>query len=236
MNAGEEYAAQRLCEFLRGRRSDCTYVPGDDPPDYVFEVNGARWAVEVTELHDYVDAGRPQSSLGLVAGLKKILDDIDRETAASRKSEYTIVLKGPISPQEVPEIKRQAINHIRENNRERLACGENEECEIFSEGGPGPRLNLIPFVDGRARLPRSTNIHANIQATVDDAVSRILARKVPNLRHLCEFDKRVLCVLFQYPFADDGNVRSAFSQHEDQLRDLDIVFLISGNSVVDLSP
>lgn len=205
-------------------------MPGDDPPDYIFEVNGARWAVKVTQLHDYVDAWIPQSTLGVVKGLWTIWGEIERETATYRRAEYAIVLKGPIDPLDVPSIKRQAIDHIRENNPEPLECDENQGCKVFQEHGPEARLGLIPFVNGRAKLPGDKDFHADVQATVDHSVSRIIERKVPTLRSLAGFNRRALCILSQYSFADEANVRLALSQHEDNLQDVDTVFVFTGNT------
>ncbi len=112
MKPSEEYAARMLYEFLGRQGVDCRCAAGGNPPDYVFEVGTERWGVEVTELHDYVELDGAQSALWVEKGLQKVFDDINRETASSRKRRYTISLSGPIKSQDVGTIKRQAIEHI----------------------------------------------------------------------------------------------------------------------------
>jgi hypothetical protein len=221
----------------RGTGGVLDVCAGNDLPDYVFEVGKERWAVEVTELHDYVESDGAQSAVGVEAGLRRVFDDIDRETAVSRKKPYTVFLSGPIRSADVGKIKREAIAHIRENRTGELVCGERQECRVVAGYEPGTALTPVVLVDGRAAVPGGTEIHANIQATVNHAVSRILGRKIPRLRQLRgAFDRLALCLVLEYVFADDGNIRAALADHAEELKAIDTVFLVSGDYVVISAP
>lgn len=59
--------SERICgnlykTYLGARCSRVTWARGDDPPDFVFYCDGVRHAVEVTELHQYLDVQGEEES------------------------------------------------------------------------------------------------------------------------------------------------------------------------------
>ena len=66
MRKEEKKSAELFKRYLRKEYTDVDYKPGNDPPDILFEVDGYKWAVEHTQLFQYIDQeGKSLSRVGV---------------------------------------------------------------------------------------------------------------------------------------------------------------------------
>lgn len=186
-------------------------------------------AVEVTELHQYIDAGREESTITIEHRLFGLVKKIDRETA-KRSRGYVVSLKGRLTSKEEQEILAEARNHILASNCEPLSIGEKGECEVTQLKTRDTALNWVIMVDGTAKTPDGNVMLADIQGSVDYALGRILREKVPRLSQFAHWKKRVLVIVSKYFFADSDNVRIGLQRRSGEIAPVDEIYLVWDSS------
>jgi hypothetical protein len=77
----EDMSANRLEAHLRTLGHSVTHSRGSEPPDFWFEVDGAKWAVEVTELHQFDINEIPLPAIG---GIRDKVAELVRSELAAR--------------------------------------------------------------------------------------------------------------------------------------------------------
>ena len=224
MKPSEEWAKAQLSDYLTRRGLQFSCKEGENPPDLVFSVEGEKHAVEVTELHQYVDSGGEKSTITVEHRLFHLVNKIDRETS-KRNRGYIVFLKGPLTEDQEREILAKAKQHILASKAELFSIGEKKECEVTPNSGKDTALAWIIFVDGTAKNPDSDVMLADIQGSIDYALGRILKEKVPRLKQFASWEKRVLVIVSEYFFADDENVRVGLQKRSAEIAPIDEVYL-----------
>jgi hypothetical protein len=224
MKPSEKWARAKLSDCLTRRGLKFSCEEGENPPDLVFVVAGEKQAVEVTELHQYIDAGREESTITIEHRLIGLVKKIDRETA-KRSQGYVVTLKGPLTSNQVRTILAEATNHILASKDEPLSIGGKGECEITSPKTADISLNWVIMVDGAAKAPDGNVMLADIQGSIDYALGRILSEKVPRLSQFAHWKKRVLVMVSEYFFADSANVRIGLQKRAGEIAPIDEIYL-----------
>lgn len=99
MKGNEEESAKALEQYLVTLGLTCSWTPATPTnsfPDFVFRVEDERWAVECTELHQYIDHnGNPVSRLGVDKKLEKLCAEIRSKANPGLNRKYFISAFGP---------------------------------------------------------------------------------------------------------------------------------------------
>ena len=90
------------------------------------------------------------------------------------------------------------------------------------DGGNG--LWLMSSVSGGDRLPNNSGYIADVQASVEYGVDRILAQKLPKLTPVTGYDRKQLLVWSDLPLGSADEVEKAFARHDLASTCLDGVF------------
>jgi hypothetical protein len=93
----EEKSANALADFLCRVWNVKWHSVENDPPDFVFEVENERWAVECTELHQYLKKEDGDiSRRGVEKPLESMCERIRAKADAGRNRDYMIMATGPL--------------------------------------------------------------------------------------------------------------------------------------------
>jgi hypothetical protein len=231
MKRSEEWARKKLTEYLTQKGVKFSSEEGENPPDFVFVVEGEKWAVEVTELHQYIDVGREKSTITIEHRLLGLFRKIDRKTA-SRSRGYVVSLKGPYTREQEQKILSEVKNHILDSG-ERLLGGEYEVTPLKIGN---TALEYTIMVDGTTRTPDGNIMIADIQESIDYALGRILSEKVIRLSQFALCKKRVLVMVSEYFFADCENVRIGLQKRSREIAPIDEIYLAWNSSFEILYP
>lgn len=172
--ASEVASATALKEFLKNRGVDSNYERGDNPPDWVFFVGNERWAVEVTELHPYV-VGPDGEPIGLSSVLRPIEENLSAVAPVDSESLQEFDMPIFAGPTPRPRWKRE---------KERLAA---------HAGGPA-LIGIRPGTRGGDRV----SDHTSLTKQVEYSVSRSLVKKMPRLRQLQLYSRKVLLLKSEF--------------------------------------
>lgn len=139
MKPSEVCSQNLLVRFLEDRGHTVVTKPGDNPPDWLFTVDGNRWAVEVTELHQYLD-GPVAERLGIEEQLDRFGRKLDEQTRMFRRYSYLLYLAGPICRDEEQLIEAQVAAYLDAGCTTPLYLGYNvpSEEDIGIDLGPRP--------------------------------------------------------------------------------------------------
>lgn len=179
-----EIAAANVYErFLAERGILAEASPGDNPPDWVFQVSvhgstNESWAVEVTELHrnfkvdsDWV----PERSIFV-----PVLEEQDRRTTLSTASD-------------APKAKLV-----------RVRPGESHPKRVLSDIEPDDMI--LVSIDPGELSEDGRSVDSNPAEFAKIATSLAIERKVPVFRKLKEFDRRVMLLVSEFLFPPDPKV------------------------------
>ena len=220
----EQPAAEALEALLGELGQETAWQPGDDPPDLVFRVGSERWAVEVTELHQYFDRGGVEEAR--IASDKQLIGmcrEVQGRVADLRNRNYLISANGPVSKPERARIAAEAERYIR--------SGETAEHQLDDGGAVriralqrAIRIDFIVGLEIEAVVPGTGQSVASLNASVGHAVDRILREKLPTLRRLAGYDRKMLLIWSQNVFADPDEIRELLSQRD--LQGVDTILLV----------
>ncbi len=94
------------------------------------------------------------------------------------------------------------------------------------------RVVLFAGPGGADTVPNSSNLVADVDATLDYSLERILAAKAPRMKQVCGYDKKVLLIWNTIPFATAENTKSALAKHNTTV--FDAIFLLEGTNQITL--
>lgn len=172
----EEPAANLLKQWLINSDHQAEWKEGDDPPDLVFEVEGlGRWAVEVTELRQYVyqdgkskdskaQDGKAMERTTVEKSLMGMCDNIKQLVGNEPKRAYWLIANGPIPSPSVRSIQQRAIEYVLSGKTEEELLDENG-CIRIKTFSSSPRFVWTVGIDhsicGAKKKFSNTNIQAN---------------------------------------------------------------------------
>ncbi|MFH1007223.1 MAG: hypothetical protein V1800_06950 [Candidatus Latescibacterota bacterium] len=200
----EREAKALLLELLRSEGRRVEVLKGNDPPDWLFIVDNMRWAVEVTELHQYVKTAHKEEDelAGIEARLRKFGRKLEEETREFRKCGYILFFVGPMDKEEESLISGQVMDYILSSRNDAQILGRGEGSRIKTTGETNSDFSPWIGLKGNARLAGG-NPAADIATTIDGSIRRILGSKKKKLAELSEdYDRRVLFIVNRYWFGD----------------------------------
>ncbi len=196
-------------------------------PDLIFTVDGERWAVEETQLDQYIgDRGTPRSARALLADLEKLCQGIAKEAEAYPRAGYWMSAFAPVRPP-LSEIRQRALAYIR--------SGETGKRVLDKEGSVTIRARpthqdrpLAYSVQLHACVPAADrcSFHGDVALNVERAIDRVLGEKRPRLRPLKGFARKVLVISKAYLHAELREVARAIAAKGLTADDLDAVLFL----------
>lgn len=232
MKGTEKNAAKALERQLKILDLDVSWEPvTPDPPDFLFKVGSERWAVEATELHQYIDNnGEETSRLGVEKSLERMCEQIQAQAHPRVNKKYLIFASGPVNTSLV-EIQNRALAYIKSGKTEREALdaeaidepnpeiaaikrrGAEHQAHVFIEAQTTPVPIVYGIGLGGATLGADQeNLAADLEATLRYAVDRMLQHKLPKLATLGGYDRRILLVWRGYLFAEPRNMKTLLAE------------------------
>jgi len=177
----EEVAAESFSRWLttHGIRNDWRPV-NPDPPDLEFLVSAGgkaqRWAVEVTQVMQYVDwAGEEKSGKYLEGVVEDLRKRLERAIPEGTKLGYILEVAGPFPRDSVSAIQKRAVGYI-QSGRTEEACLDFPEAMEKALGGVPPESvdpEGMKIMRGFAKSIARFHIWATTEADVVGTVKSI---------------------------------------------------------------
>lgn len=131
---------------------------------------------------------------------------VSEETALDGKEAYNSALKDFGEGADLQDPMVQGI-------AQRLAVERQKVTIRAYPDHPKKGLALMSMVSGAAKLPGSDEFVADLEASIQYAVDRMLEQKLPKLAGLTGYDRRVLLVWNDLSMAKSAEVEKAFRKH-----------------------
>lgn len=255
MKGNEEPSAKALEQLLTKLGLTCSWKPVEPDnsfPDFDFNVDGEKWAVECTDLHQYIEQdGKTTSRLGVDRGLERLCEAISCKAKPGTNRRYVISAFGPGLNVERKDIEQRALDYIRSGRMEREALDlpeinetdpakaevlrkvAEEQAEVhitaFPEEVP---ITYIYGPDGAAKNADGKHMAADIMATLRFGVKRILDEKLPKLAQCTSYQRRILLVWRGFWIAEPRQVKEVLDELNIKHSDLDTFLLVLPNGDV----
>jgi len=255
MKGNEEVSAKALKTLLEKLGRNCSYAPvypENGFPDFNFIVNGEKWAVECTDLHQYIDVdGKAASRVGSDKRLEKLCENIRAKAKPGLNRRYIIGAFGPELEVEGKEIEKRALAYIESGKTER------EALDILEINDPDPeKAGLLRLVaedqakvhihavtaevpityfyglDGSIKNADAEHLAADIMETLRFALNRILDDKLPKLAQCTSYDRRLLLAWLGYWVAEARQIKEVLSEMNLDRKVIDTFLLVLPNGEV----
>jgi hypothetical protein len=231
----------------------CFVVESDD--------HAEKWAVEVTGLFQYVDwNGEEKNIRNVQAPLHRLSERLKKALPERTIVAYVVSASGPFDS-DLKDIEQRAVDYIKSGKTEReyldLAQAVAEIEDSLTADPADPRIRAIvtgvaernarftiqaitkPMkvswvagLDGTARTPDGQAMIADVMATLRSGVQRILDAKLPRMKALTGFQRRMLLIWSDYFFAEPERLKEVLDEKRLTADDVDTIFLIDGYSEV----
>jgi hypothetical protein len=222
----ERPAAEALVKLLTELGREADWEEGEDPPDVIVRLKDKeRWGLEVTALHQYFETDTGERSRKAVENpLVQMCEEIKAHVADIENAQYLLTGTGPIEKADREKIVREAEAHIRSGSTDPTDLGSHGRIQIRTVKSPVPVSYMIGL-DPVARTPGGGRLVADIAANLNYALDRILADKLPVLRQLTAYDRRVLFIWAEHFFAEPDTVRGILDSKRITSEDVDVILL-----------
>lgn len=230
LKPSEKISADFYCRYLHNRGIHASWRKGDDPPDLIFELKDLTQAIEVTELHKYIEDNERQiEQLTAFCHIDDICSKAKAELGKDLNRTITVSVTIPLSSQERARLSTKIISYSRQNIHEKVYLFGKTNCWISSENGDPDIFAIIAF-SGSARTPRTEITNADVQTNLRQAMDRILCAKFPRIEQLNNFDQRILIIFSEHPFGDLTRVQIAIEGFKPIPRYVDEIYLIKNET------
>lgn len=191
-----------------------SFLPGENPPDFVFlgKQSQEKWAIEETELHEYVKwSGREMSMHAITQPFVKLCGEINKE--AVLKQNYTLEFDPPVNEVKLATLKGQIMEYIQSGkSKKEVFCKRKVAIRVSSDLHQPYRVSCIiaPHHDltGPDGLDRG-----DIIKTLEFTLDRILDEKKPKLAKLKgAYHRKILAIWKSYIFAEPRMVGDILSR------------------------
>ena len=232
MREQERYCAIQLRDYLVSQGINAAFTDGSDPPDVEFQVGDQRWAVEHTQLFQYVDRkGVAESRMRIDTINLKFEDRLLARTNDQRKSSWVLALHGVADATMRRDIEDSATQCILSDSLDAFSKIPSKVAELRNIPDSKGRILVLSILPSGSKVPNSNRYSADIQATVNYAVQQIFRKKAEALSKFSEYDRRVLLIQSQYMFLNLRNLKRAVIEHASLKSGIDKVFLVTPTEV-----
>lgn len=212
--------------YLEGRCSCVSCTRGGDPPDFVFTCDGVSHAVEVTELHVYLDAqGKVESRAKFDNTIRDICERCEKELGPTLDRTINVVISSPLTNNQLKSLDVCILSYARSGNRDKETLFGRDDCWLESRiGEPSIVGFVIPAAE--STIPDSDTLSSDIQARTDDAVERRLCAKRSRMEALGHFPERVLILYSTDPLCRAKHAKSALLRYKESAKSLTKIFFL----------
>jgi hypothetical protein len=202
------------------------------------------WGVEVTGLVQYIEwNGDEVNRRVFEPAIFKMVKRLNEELGPSMTYGYFLNITGPLDAAVFRDLDRRVREYITSGKTEEealdypeaLASVEKEipakrddpvirevmkqvtqgRIKVTIKASPGcSGVVVFSGIGGAARIPGTHELAANVDATLKYATKRILDAKLPRMAKVNGYDRKVLLVWCNIPFADASDVAGAFKAQE----------------------
>lgn len=215
--------------YLEGRCSCVSCTRGDDPPDFVFTCDGVSHAVEVTELHQYLDVqGKTESRTKYDNTVAAICERCEEALGRTLNREIHVVINSPVTDAQLKSLPTCILSYAESGNRDKETLFGRDDCWLESRADDEPGICAMVVPAAESTVPGSDTLSSNIQARTDQAVGRILCAKRSLMEALGHFPfpERVLIIYSTDPHFRAKHVRSALLRYKGSAKSLTKIFFL----------
>jgi hypothetical protein len=217
------------------------------------------WGVKVTGLFQYVDwDGKEANRKDIEIPLDRLCERLKAHVPANVITGYVIFGSGPHDA-EMRKIEERAVEYIRSGRTGRELLDLPEAMEkvkhILNASPNDPRLIALvkktaeanahfsisaitkpvrvqwgAMLQGGARIPETDTMVADVSATLQYAIGRILDAKLPRLKKVTGYTRKLLLIWSGYFFADGERLKEILDARKLTAQDVDTILLIDGDS------
>jgi hypothetical protein len=167
----------------------------------VFTCDGARHAVEVTELHQYLDVqGQEESRAKFDEAVRAICEHCEKELGSTLDRTILVAISSPVTDGQLKSLQDCILSYARSGNRDKEYLFGRDDCSIESMSAGSPVICPFVIPASSSRIPGTQTITADIQARTDYALDRILSAKLPRLKAVKGFSEKVLIIWPEDPY------------------------------------
>lgn len=91
---------------------------------------------------------------------------------------------------------------------------------------------LNTLIEGVAKVPETNKLAADIMASLTYGVKRVLDEKLPVMKKVSGYDRKIILVWSDYIFAERDRVREIIARAPLTVKEIDSIVLIELNGVV----
>lgn len=217
-----------------------------------------RWGVEVTGLFQYVDwDGEEGNRKNIEVPLQRMCERLKARVPASTTTGYLIFGSGPHEA-DMRNIEQRAVDYIGSGRTGREFLDLPEAAEkfkhILNEHPDDPRLIASvqklaeenahfsisaitkpvqvvwgAMLQGAARIPNIDKMVADVGATLEYAIGRILDAKLPRIKNITGYRRKLLLIWSGYFMADAARVKEVLDARKLRTQDVDSILLVDGD-------
>ena len=231
MKQNERRAADILNAFLAGKFNlKVSWKPGENPPDFVFTVDSEQWAVEETQLHQYIQLrNKPESRQAIEEPLASMCERIKAAAKPAANRDYIIAVFGPVEDKKLGDIEQAIVEHICSGQLASKQVADSVKVEVvLSEARIEYMIGLHTGVKAAGGRAIAADIHANLEF----ALNRILDQKLPRLEKLEGFKRKILLITSAYLFAEPDHIRDILHSRQITAKQCDTVLLVDESASV----
>lgn len=213
--------------YLEGRCSCVSCTRGDDPPDFVFTCDGVSHAVEVTELHQYLDVqGKAESRTKYDNAVADICERCEKALGPTLDREIRVAIDSPVTDDQLKSLSTCILSYAKSGNRGKETLFGRDDCWLrsYDDGEPGICAMVIPAAE--STIPSSGTLSSDIQAGTDDAIKRTLCAKRALMEALGHFPERVLILYSTDSRCHAKHVKSALLRYKGSAKSLTKIFFL----------
>lgn len=215
--------------YLTEHGSSVNCARGDEFPDFVFTCDGVKHAVEVTELHEYLDDGLSQgdSREAFERPIIEICNNLEKQLAPTLDRFVCVCISFPLTKGELNSLRRSILSYVNRDIEEREPLFGRDDCWLESSADDNPGIEPILIPSASSTVPGSKKTSANIQASIDYAVGRILSDKLPRFKALGYFHEKVLMIYSNDSRCSLEHIQRSLCKNKEVSRILTKAFLLN---------
>lgn len=234
MKQSEKESGEYYFRYLCSKGFKPLYRKGPDPPDFVFSYDDEKHAVEVTELHEYIEHNKKEiERLTILHSIDNICQKAAKKLGSELNRRINVVITYPLEKGYLSSLYKEIINYVNQGTNLEKKLFSKENCWISGEGQV-PEITAYMAPSAKAIIPGTEKMSADIQANIDYAVKRVLDAKVPRLTVLKNFNKRVLIIYSNHLFGSADRVQDSINKNMEQIENIDKIFLLYKEEFIEL--
>lgn len=233
VDESEDICAKLYSEYLSEKSIDHSVTKGNDPPDYIFEYENTKVAVEVNRLIDYFEDSEGVREVNTpLHSLVNICSHAKELLGSELKINVDVYVTPPLK--EEKRLLEEIVQFAEKNYEGRKNLLNRNDCYIISKKG-NPEIN--PWLLRPQNEEKSTTIlnDPNVLDKITYSIENRLNAKIRILENLSNFDERILIIYNEHVLGDLINIQLAINNFLPLPRFINRMFLVKENKIFELN-